>query len=151
MKGRSRTSPALRTVVRAGAAGAVASAVAVPLLRRRLRIPAPLTVTACAGGPLALAVLYPRSHKRDIALFAMQMWAFTMVHELPYDDPEKLRRRLRTRCRTPVDRASAPPARPLLRARLRRLFRGSHAAALVGVGAAPDRRRRGAADHGRGR
>jgi membrane-associated phospholipid phosphatase len=62
-------------------------------------------VTACAGGPLALAVLYPRSHKRDIALFAMQMWAFTMVHELPYDDPEKLRRRLRTRYPIVVDRA----------------------------------------------
>ena len=83
----------------------MAAAVAVPLLRRRLRIPAPVTVTACAGGPLALAVLYPRSHKRDIALFAMQMWAFTMVHELPYDDPEKLRRRLRTRYPIVVDRA----------------------------------------------
>jgi membrane-associated phospholipid phosphatase len=83
--------------VRAGATGFVAAAVAVPLLRRRLRIPAPVTVAACAGGPLALAVLYPRSKKRDVALYAMQMWAFIMVHEIPFDDPERLRARLRSR------------------------------------------------------
>ncbi|HEU4944978.1 MAG TPA: phosphatase PAP2 family protein [Solirubrobacterales bacterium] len=105
MKARSRPSPALRAAVRAGAAGAFAAAIAVPLLRRRGRIPAPVTVVACAGGPLALAVLRPRSHKRDVALFAMQMWAFTMVHELPYDDPEGLRRRLRTRYPIAIDRA----------------------------------------------
>ncbi len=91
--------------MRAGAAGALAAAVAVPLLRRRARIPAPVTVAACASGPLALAVLRPRSHKRDIALFALQMWAFTMVHELPFDDPERLRRRLRTRYPIAIDRA----------------------------------------------
>jgi membrane-associated phospholipid phosphatase len=83
--------------VRAGAIGIAAAAVAVPLLRRRLRIPAPLTVAACAGGPLALAVLFPRSKKRDVALYAMQMWAFIMIHEIPYDDPERLRSRLRSR------------------------------------------------------
>jgi membrane-associated phospholipid phosphatase len=91
--------------LRAGAAGAVAAAVAVPLLRRRLRVPASVTIVTCAAGPLALAVLYPRSRKRDVALFAMQMWAFTMVHELPYDDPERLRRRLRTRYPIAIDRA----------------------------------------------
>jgi membrane-associated phospholipid phosphatase len=79
--------------------------VAVPLLRRRLRVPAPVTVAACAAGPLAVAVLYPRSRKRDVALYAMQMWAFTMVHELPYDDPERLRERLRTRYPIVADRA----------------------------------------------
>jgi membrane-associated phospholipid phosphatase len=83
--------------VRAGAAGFVVAAVAVPLLRRRLRVPAPVTVAACAGGPLALAVLFPRSKKRDVALYAMQMWAFIMVHEIPFDDPERLRARLRSR------------------------------------------------------
>jgi membrane-associated phospholipid phosphatase len=83
--------------VRAGASGFVVAAVAVPLLRRRLRVPAPVTVAACAGGPLALAVLFPRSKKRDVALYAMQMWAFIMVHELPFDDPARLRARLRSR------------------------------------------------------
>jgi membrane-associated phospholipid phosphatase len=104
MQRRPRPSPALRLAVRAGAAGIVGAAFAVPLLRRRLRIPAPVTVAACAGGPLALAVLYPRSKKRDVALYALQMWAFTMAHEIPYDDPETLRRRLRSRYPIAVDR-----------------------------------------------
>jgi membrane-associated phospholipid phosphatase len=79
--------------------------VVVPLLRRRLRVPATVTVAACAAGPLAVAVLYPRSRKRDVVLYAMQMWAFTMVHELPYDDPERLQRRLRTHYPIVADRA----------------------------------------------
>jgi membrane-associated phospholipid phosphatase len=95
----------LRAIVRAGAAGAVAAAVAVPLMRRRRRIPAAATVVACASGPLALAVLRPRSGKRDVALFALQMWGFTMLHELPYDNPEALRRRLLTRYPISIDRA----------------------------------------------
>lgn len=105
MWSRSRPNPALRTALRAGAAGTIVAAVAAPLLRRRARIPAPVTVAVCAAGPLALAVRQPRSHRRDIALFALQMWAFTMVHELPYDDPEALRRRLRSRYPIVADRA----------------------------------------------
>ena len=106
-RSRSRPSPALRATVRAGACACVAAAVAVPLLRRRLRIPAPLTVAACVSGPLALAVLRPRSKRRDVALFVLQMWAFTVVHEMPYDDPEALRARLRIRY--PI--RGRPPAR----------------------------------------
>jgi len=74
------------------------------LLRKRLRIPAPVTIAACAAGPLAVAVLHPRSKKRDVALFALQMWGFIMVHELPYDDPERLRARLRARYPIVADR-----------------------------------------------
>jgi membrane-associated phospholipid phosphatase len=103
MKGTS-PSPVLRKAVRAGAAAAIGAAVAVPLLRRRARIPAPVTVAACAAGPLGLAVLYPRSRKRDVAMYALQMWAFTMVHELPYDDPERLRSRLQIRYPIVADR-----------------------------------------------
>jgi membrane-associated phospholipid phosphatase len=82
----------------------VAAAVAVPLLRKRLRVPTPATVAACAAGPLAVAVLAPRSRKRDVVLYAMQMWAFIMVHELPYDDPQKLESRLRSRYPIVADR-----------------------------------------------
>ena len=83
----------------------MAASIAVPLIRRRRRIPAPVTLAALAGGPLALAVLQPRSRGRDIALFTLQMWGFTMAHELPYDDPEALRRRLRIRYPIVSDRA----------------------------------------------
>jgi len=91
--------------VRAGAVAAIGAAVVVPLLRRRARIPAAATIAACAAGPLGLAVLHPRSRKRDVAMYALQMWAFTMVHEIPYDDPERLRARLRTRYPIVADRA----------------------------------------------
>ena len=104
MKRRSRPSNALRFAVRAGAVGAVTAAVAVPILRRRLRIPTPVTVAAVATGPLALAVLQPRTKRRDVVLFALQMWAFTVAHELPYDDPERLRARLHTRYPIRTDR-----------------------------------------------
>lgn len=105
MKRRSRPSSALRLAVRTGAVAAIGAAVAVPLLRKRLRIPAQATVAVVAAGPLALAVLQPRSKRRDVALFALQMWAFTVAHELPYDDPDRLRSRLRTRYPIAVDRA----------------------------------------------
>ncbi len=81
----------------------VGAAIALPLVRKRLRIPAPVTLAVSASGPLAVAVLAPRSGRRDVALFAMQMWAFTVVHEMPYDDPERLRRRLYTRYPIEVD------------------------------------------------
>jgi membrane-associated phospholipid phosphatase len=105
MKRRSRPSPALRKAVRAGAAAAIGAAIAAPLLRRRARIPAAATIAACAGGPLGLAVLHPRSRKRDVVMYMLQMWGFTMAHELPYDDPERLRARLRIRYPILADRA----------------------------------------------
>jgi membrane-associated phospholipid phosphatase len=104
MRRRSRPPKALRLAVRTGGVAAIGAAVAVPLLRRRLKIPAGATVAAVAAGPLALAVLQPRTKRRDVALFALQMWAFTVAHELPYDHPERLRARLRTRYPILADR-----------------------------------------------
>lgn len=63
-----------------------------------------MTVAATAAGPFALAVLFPRTRARDVAIFTLQMWAFTVVHELPYDQPERLRERLRVRYPIAVDR-----------------------------------------------
>jgi membrane-associated phospholipid phosphatase len=108
----------LRLAVRVGAASAIGAAFAVPLLRRRLRIPAPVTVAACAAGPLGIAVLRPRSSRRDVAMFALQMWGFIMVHELPFDKPERLRARLRSRYPITADRILGAGALP--NARLQR-------------------------------
>jgi membrane-associated phospholipid phosphatase len=101
--------------VRAGAATAIASALVVPLVRRRWRIRAPVTLGAVASGPLGLAVLRPRTPGRDVALFALQMWGFAMAHELPYDDPEGLRRRLRVRYPIRLDRALGAGELPSVR------------------------------------
>lgn len=113
--------------MRAGGVTAIGVAAAVPLLRKRLRIPPPVTVAAVAAGPPALAVLQPRSKRRDIALFALQMWAFTVAHELPYDDPDRLRQRLRTRYPILTDRLIGGGRLP--NARLQRAL-----ARLPGVG-----------------
>jgi membrane-associated phospholipid phosphatase len=101
---RRSTNPALRGAVRGVAVAAVAAAVVVPLIRRRARVRPVVTTAACVAGPMGLAVLAPRTKLRDAAVFGLQMWAFTIVHELPYDDPEGLRRRLRVRYPITLDR-----------------------------------------------
>jgi membrane-associated phospholipid phosphatase len=90
------------------------------VVRRRLGIPAPATAIAVASGPFALAILRPRTKTRDAALFALQMWAFTILHELPYDDPERLRRRLRVHYPIRVDRVLGGGELPTVR--LQRAF-----------------------------
>jgi membrane-associated phospholipid phosphatase len=99
-----RPSPALSAAVRGAAVAAIAAAFVVPLARRRLGTRPAVTTAAVAAGPFALAVLAPRTRTRDAVIYALQMWAFTIAHELPYDDPEALRRRLRVRYPIVCDR-----------------------------------------------
>lgn len=87
------------------AAAGLAAAVAVPLVRKRFRIPPAVTTAALAAGPPALAVLRPRTKLRDAGMYALQMWMFTLGHELPYDDPDAARRRLRVNYPIRIDRA----------------------------------------------
>jgi membrane-associated phospholipid phosphatase len=82
----------------------LAAAVAVPLLRRKLKIPAAVTATALAAGPPSLAVIGRRTRLRDAGMYALQMWMFTMGHELPYDNPEAARSRLQVRYPIRIDR-----------------------------------------------
>ena len=84
----------------------------------RLGLRPAVTIAVAAAGPPALAVLRPRTRARDVALYALQMWGFTMAHEIPYDDPEALRRRLRIHY----------PIRPRPRDRRRRASQRSAAA-----------------------
>jgi membrane-associated phospholipid phosphatase len=100
--------------------GALAAAVAVPLARRRLRLHPAASIAATAAGPFALAVLFPRTRTRDAVLFGLQMWAFTVIHELPYDRPERLRERLHVRYPIKVD--SFLGGGELPNARLQRTF-----------------------------
>lgn len=85
----------MRTAIRTAAATGVAASIALPLMRKRLGLAPAATVAAAVVGPIGTAILRPRTRARDAVLFAQQMWAFTMVHELPYDDPERLRARLK--------------------------------------------------------
>jgi hypothetical protein len=73
--------------------GAAVGGAALPLARRRLGISAPIAAAASVTAPFALAVVVPRSRKRDAAVYALQMWAYIVAHELPNDDPARLERR----------------------------------------------------------
>ncbi len=92
-------------MIRSSAFAALAAAVIVPHVRRQLRIPATVTVASTVAAPLAISVLWPRTRWRDVALFGGQMWAFAVSHELPYDDPVRLRERLRVEYPIRIDRA----------------------------------------------
>jgi membrane-associated phospholipid phosphatase len=81
--------------VKGVAAAALAAAIAVPLVRKKLRLPAAVTIGSVAAGPPALAVLRSRTRTRDAALYALQMWGFLNAKDLPHDDPDLLRQRLR--------------------------------------------------------
>jgi membrane-associated phospholipid phosphatase len=77
----------------AAAVGAVA-VIAVTSARKRVGLhPAGTLLIAC-GTPLAAAVALPHGRPRYAAIAAGYMYLFKVSWELPYDDPERLRRRL---------------------------------------------------------
>jgi hypothetical protein len=77
-----------------------------------------VTAAAVAAAPLGMSIAVPRSRKRDVAVYALQMWAYIIVHELPYEKPERLERRVRVEYPIKVDRAlfGSPPTAVLQRA-----------------------------------
>jgi hypothetical protein len=92
------------SAIRAVATGMVAVGVVVPLVRRRTRLP-PLAVTAVgAAAPAALCVVVPRSRARDIAVLALQMSAYVATYQMPNDDPQRLRARVRIAYPVRIDR-----------------------------------------------
>ena len=92
------------TAIRVAAWGVVAVGAAVPLVRRRFRIPPPLVTATAAAAPLALCVTVPRSRARDVAVCTLQMWAYIATYEMPNDDPERLRARVRVTYPVRIDR-----------------------------------------------
>jgi membrane-associated phospholipid phosphatase len=92
-------------LLRAAAWGVVATGVAVPLVRRRARIPPPVVMVAAAAAPLALCVAVPRTRARDAGVVLLQMWAYVTAYEMPNDDPARLQARVRVRYPVRFDRA----------------------------------------------
>ena len=77
-----------------------------------------MTLVAVAAAPIGITIAAPRTRTRDVALYALQMWAYIVVHELPYDRPERLERRVHVEYPIKVDRAlfGSPPTVVLQRA-----------------------------------
>ena len=103
------------SATRAIAWGVVALGAAAPLVRRRVRLPAPAVLATAAAAPFALCVAVPRSRARDVATCALQMWAYLAAYEMPHDDPEALRRRVRVDYPVRVDRVLGAGTLPNVR------------------------------------
>jgi membrane-associated phospholipid phosphatase len=73
--------------------GLVAVGVAMPALRRRLRIAPAVVLGTAAAAPAALAVAAPRSRARDVGMVVLDMWAYIAAYEMPHDDPQRLEQR----------------------------------------------------------
>ena len=108
------------TAIRAAASVVLAAGVAAPLLRRHLRLRPPVVLATAAAAPVALCVLVPRSGRRDVAVVVLQMWAYLAGYEMPNDDPQALRARVRVRYPVRIDRALGLGRTPTLR--LQRTF-----------------------------
>jgi membrane-associated phospholipid phosphatase len=94
----------LSTAIKGVAWGAVAVGVAAPLVRRKLHLKPPVVAGLAATAPLAVCIVTPRSRKRDLAVCALQMWAYLSLYEMPNDDPEKLKARVRVKYPVVIDR-----------------------------------------------
>jgi len=110
----------LSTAIKGVAWGAVAVGVAAPLVRRRLRLRPPVVAGLAATAPFALCVVVPRSRKRDVAVCALQMWAYLSLYEMPNDRPERLEERVHVRYPVMIDRIIGLGQLPGVR--LQRLF-----------------------------
>jgi hypothetical protein len=93
----------------------VAAGVAAPIVRRRIKLPPAAVLGAAAAAPVALCVALPRRRSRDVAVCALNMWAYLAAYELPHDDPARLERRVRIRYPIIADRIIGLGVPPTLR------------------------------------
>jgi membrane-associated phospholipid phosphatase len=71
----------------------VAAGVAAPLARKRVRAPAILSQGVAFTAPVGLSVAMRPSRTRDVAVCALQMWAYVAAYKSPHDDAGAQERR----------------------------------------------------------
>ncbi|HWF25400.1 MAG TPA: phosphoesterase, partial [Solirubrobacteraceae bacterium] len=74
-----------------------------------------MTLGLISVAPLATAAATPRRAWRFAAVGAVYMWTFAVTWTLPYDEPEKLRRRLRIEYPIRIDTVMGLGVPPTLR------------------------------------
>ena len=77
-------------------------------------------LAAAAAAPIAAAVVLPAGRRRQAAVCVLNMWAYLAAYEMPNDDPEALRRRVRVRYPIAIDTALGLGQTPTVR--LQRAF-----------------------------
>ena len=95
--------PAPRAV-RISATLAVLAGAALPIVRRAAGLRPGAVIAGAAVAPLALTIAVPRSRRRDVAVCALQMWAYVAAYKLPSADAEALERRVRIDYPVAIDR-----------------------------------------------
>ena len=106
--------------IRATAWVLVATGVALPVLRRRVKIPPAVVLGGAALTPAALCVAVPRSRARDMGVCVLNMWAYLAAYEMPHDDPDRLAARVLVDYPIAIDRVLGLGVAPTLR--LQRAF-----------------------------
>jgi hypothetical protein len=104
-----------RSGIRATAWVLVAAGVALPVLRRRLKIPPAVVLGGAGLTPAALCVAVPRSRVRDVCVCTLNMWAYLAAYEMPHDDPDKLEARVLVDYPIAIDRVLGLGVPPTLR------------------------------------
>jgi membrane-associated phospholipid phosphatase len=107
----------------------VAVGILTPLVRHRLKLRAPVVSVLSWQSPAALALAQPRSPVRDAGIYALQMWAYFAHFDMPDDDPDALRERLRVTYPIRADRVLGLGTTPTIRLQ-RLLGRPGHVGAL---------------------
>lgn len=77
-------------------------------------------LSAAGLAPMALCVAMPRDRRRDVAVCALNMWAYIAAYEMPHDDPDRLAARVRVDYPIAIDRLLGLGTPPTLR--LQRAF-----------------------------
>lgn len=106
-------------VIRGLALALVATGIALPAVRRRVKIPRAVVLGGAGLAPAALCVAVPRSRARDAAVCVLNMWAYIAAYEMPNDDSERLAARVLLDYPIAIDRAlgfGVPPTLRLQRA-----------------------------------
>ena len=80
--------------MRAAAAAVLIGAVALPVIRRRLRLRPSAVLAGAALAPASAAVLWPRARARVAIICALQMYVYLAAYKMPNDDAAALEARV---------------------------------------------------------
>jgi membrane-associated phospholipid phosphatase len=94
--------------------------VAAPLARRRLRLPPAVVLGTSGLAPVALCVATAPRRARQVAVCALNMWAYLAAYEMPHDDPERLDARVLVEYPIAIDKLLGLGVTPTVR--LQRAF-----------------------------
>ena len=108
---------------------ALAPMLGVVAARRKLHVPAPVTLGLVSAAPMVVAAATPRRAWRYAAIGGVYMWSFAVTWTLPYENPEKLRQRLRIDYPIRIDSLLGLGVPPTLRLQ-RALRHPAHVSAL---------------------